>query len=144
MEGAGFDRWFDSARDAASQWSMWAVVFDGAMAGMSGLSPDPKHPGVVEIGTTYLHPAHRGGPVNRIVKWLVLGHAFTTGAHRVEFRIDARNVRSQAAVLKLGAIREGVLRRHKITAGGFIRDTHVFAILDTDWPTLEPRLRPER
>jgi RimJ/RimL family protein N-acetyltransferase len=60
----------------------------------------------------------------------------------VEVRVDDRNVRSKAAVLKLGARLDGVLRRHKITHTGFIRDTNVFAILDTEWPAIEARLRP--
>ena len=73
---------------------------------------------------------------------LMLDFLFARGFHRVEFRIDALNTRSQAAVLKLGAIRDGVLRRHKITHTGRFRDTHVMAILDTDWPRIEPQLKP--
>ena len=56
----------------------------------------------------------------------MLGHAFAAGAVRVQFRVDTRNLRSQAAVAKLGAVREGILRRDRITWTGFIRDTVFF------------------
>jgi RimJ/RimL family protein N-acetyltransferase len=57
-------------------------------------------------------------------------------------------VRSRAAILKLGAVEEGTLRRHMVVQGGFVRDTVVFAVLDRDWPAVEARLearlaRPE-
>jgi len=88
-------------------------------------------------------PRLRGSGLNRVVKWLLLGHLFDAGTHRVEFRVDARNRRSRAAVLKLGAIEEGVLRHHKITHTGFIRDTHVFAITGAEWARIEPALAKE-
>lgn len=136
LRGEGFDRWFDSVTAQGPAWLMWAVLLDGELVGMTGLSPDARHPGVVEVGTTYLVPNVRGSGLNRAVKWMVLSHLFGTGAHRVEFRVDDRNARSKAAVLKLGARHEGLLRRHKITHTGFIRDTNIFAILDIDWPDI--------
>lgn len=142
MLGDAFDRWWDGVFAENSSWLIWAIHIGDRLVGMTGLFPDKRLPGVIEIGSTYLAPGGRGGRVNRIVKWLVLSHVFASGAHRVEFRVDARNHRSQAAVLKLGAVREGVLRRHKITHTGHIRDTHVFAITDQDWARLEPGLRP--
>ncbi len=140
MLGDAFDRWWEGL--GASGWQMWAVLEAGRLVGTTGLYADPRLKGVIEIGGTYLAPAARGGGVNRTMKWLALCHLFQTGTRRVEFRVDARNLRSQAAVLKLGAVREGILRRHKITHTGFVRDTHVFAITDIDWPRLEPELRP--
>jgi len=142
LGGDGFDHWFDSVTGSAPAWLMWAVCLDGALVGMTGLSPDARHPGVVEVGTSYLAPAVRGSGLNRMVKWMVLSHLFGTGFHRVEFRVDNRNARSKAAVLKLGARHEGLLRRHKRTHTGFIRDTNIFALLDTDWPRIEPAMRP--
>ncbi|MBC7668709.1 MAG: GNAT family N-acetyltransferase, partial [Gemmatimonadaceae bacterium] len=59
---------------------------------------------------------------------------------RVEFMIDVRNSRSQAAVEKLGADKDGVLRNHKITWTGHVRDTAVFSITDADWPGVKQRL----
>jgi RimJ/RimL family protein N-acetyltransferase len=145
LRGEGFDSWFAAVTDAQPgppAWLMWAVLLEGEVVGMTGLAPDARHLGVIEVGTTFYHPKVRGTGLNRIVKWLVLTHVFGTGAHRVEFRVDDRNVRSKAAVLKLGARLDGVLRRHKITHTGFIRDTNVFAILDTEWPAIEAWLRP--
>lgn len=145
LTGEGFEAWFDSVTTASPgppAWLMWAILLDGAVVGTTGLSPDARHLGVVEVGTTYLAPGVRGTGLNRTVKWLVLGHVFGTGAHRVEFRVDDRNARSKTAVLKLGARHEGLLRRHKLTHLGFLRDTNIFAILDTEWPAIEPLLRP--
>jgi len=71
----------------------------------------------------------------------MLDHAFKCGAVRVQFKVDTRNQRSQAAVAKLGAVREGVLRRDRLTWTGHIRDTAVFSILDHEWPELKVRLQ---
>ncbi|HYG27910.1 MAG TPA: GNAT family protein [Caulobacteraceae bacterium] len=94
----------------------------------------------LEIGATFIHPDARSGPVNPESKRLLLAHAFDAGAIRVEFMIDVRNARSQAAVLKLGATQEGILRSHKITWTGHVRDTAVFSITDYDWPAIRERL----
>ncbi len=98
----------------------------------------PEH--TVEIGATFLRLDARGGPVNPEMKRLMLAHAFEHGALRVAFQIDARNLRSQAAVAKLGAVREGVLRRNRRTWTGHVRDTVVFSILDEEWPAVRERL----
>jgi RimJ/RimL family protein N-acetyltransferase len=71
----------------------------------------------------------------------MLDHAFNCGAARVQFKVDTRNQRSQAAVAKLGAVREGVLRRDRLTWTGYIRDTVVFSILDHEWPPLKAQLQ---
>ncbi len=95
----------------------------------------------LEIGWTWLAPAHWGGPVNPAMKLLLLDHAFDAlGAVRVEFRTDARNTASRAAIERIGARQEGILRRHMIVARGRIRDTVQFAIVDQAWPALKPRL----
>jgi len=101
----------------------------------------------VEIGATFLHPDVRSGPVNPESKRLMLAQAFDAGAIRVEFMIDERNARSEAAVLKLGATKEGTLRNHKITWTnhkitwtGHVRDTAVLSICDFDWPAVRDRL----
>ena len=70
----------------------------------------------------------------------MLEHAFDGGAVRVEILTDAINPGSQAAIRKLGARDEGVLRKHKITFNGRIRDTAQFAVLDDDWPEVRARL----
>ena len=94
----------------------------------------------LEIGATFLHPEARASVINPQSKLLLLGHAFACGAVRAEFMVDVRNLRSQAAMAKLGAVREGVLRKHKITWTGHVRDTAVYSVTDTDWPQVEARL----
>ena len=88
---------------------------------------------VLEIGNTYYRPAWRGTGLNRRIKDMMLACAFECGYRRVEFRVDARNLRSQAAMAKLGAIREGVMRADRITWTGHIRDTVLFSILQGEW-----------
>jgi RimJ/RimL family protein N-acetyltransferase len=78
--------------------------------------------------------------VNPASKRLLLEHAFDSGVLRVEIITDAINARSQAAIASLGAVREGVLRRHKITHTGRVRDTVMFAVTDRDWPAVRERL----
>ena len=111
------------------------VLFDGAeLAGMSSfLGIDPGRQ-VLEIGGTYYRPKFRGTGFNRCVKEMMLRRAFECGIRRVEFRVDIRNERSQAAMKKLGAVREGVLRADRITWTGHVRDTVLFAILKDEWP----------
>ena len=89
---------------------------------------------VLEIGGTYYRPQFRGTGFNRRVKDMMLKRAFDCGIRRVEFRVDRRNARSQAAMKKLGAVREGVLRADRITWTGHVRDTVLFAILKDEWP----------
>ncbi len=95
----------------------------------------------VEIGSTFYRPDARGTKVNPEVKLLLLDHAFSCGALRVQLTVDSRNERSLAAVAKLGAMREGVLRRHLVTWTGHLRNTLVFSIIDTEWPEVRERLR---
>jgi RimJ/RimL family protein N-acetyltransferase len=97
----------------------------------------PERHGGVEIGVTFLRPDVRASFVNPEAKMLMPGHAFDSGAGRVQFTVDVRNTRSQAAVAKLGAVREGVLRQDTRTWSGHIRDTVVFSILDSEWPTVK-------
>jgi len=93
-----------------------------------------------EIGSTFYRPEARGGVVNPASKRLLLDHAFSSGAVRVEIITDALNAASQAAIRKLGATYEGLLRKHKRTWTGRMRDTVQFAILDDDWPEVRRRL----
>ena len=111
------------------------VLYDGdELAGMSSfITIDPAR-GSLEIGATYYRPHLRGSGFNRRVKDMMLKRAFDAGTRRVEFRVDVRNARSQAAMKKLGAVREGVLRADRITWTGHVRDTILFAILKDEWP----------
>lgn len=137
-----FDRHWDRIQGEASTGKTipHAVVVDGVCRGMSSyLDVDPNH-NTVEIGFTYYAPDCRGGPVNPAAKRLLLGQAFDSGAQRVQFRVDAKNARSRAAVLKLGAVEEGVLRHDRVTWTGRIRDTVVFSVLAAEWPKVRAGL----
>jgi RimJ/RimL family protein N-acetyltransferase len=114
------------------------VLFDGdELAGMSSFLGLDGGRQVVEIGGTYYRPPLRGTGLNRRIKDMMLARAFSAGIRRVEFRVDARNARSQAAMAKLGATREGVLRADRVTWTGHVRDTVLFSILADEWPPAE-------
>jgi RimJ/RimL family protein N-acetyltransferase len=129
----GFDASIDHYE--ASPASRTFVLFDGdELAGMSSfLGIDPARQ-VLEIGGTFYRPKFRGTGFNRRVKDMMLARAFDCGIRRVEFRVDRRNRRSQAAMKKLGTVREGILRADRITWTGHVRDTVLFAILRDEWP----------
>jgi RimJ/RimL family protein N-acetyltransferase len=111
------------------------VLFEGdELAGMSSYLGIDRNRQVLEIGGTYYRPKFRGTGFNRRVKDMMLARAFDCGIRRVEFRVDNRNLRSQAAMKKLGAVREGLLRADRITWTDHVRDTVLFAILKDEWP----------
>lgn len=142
MSGAHFDGWWAQvmADAQAGRWLPFAVIVKGACVGVTCfILPDAAN-AVVEIGGTFLHPDVRGGAVNPQAKRLMLSHAFDSGARRVAFRVDALNARSRAAVSKLGAVQEGVLRQDKVVWTGRVRDTAVFSILAAEWPDVRDRL----
>jgi len=112
----------------------------GALAGTSSyIGIDAEHR-TLEVGYTWFRPEFRGTAVNPEAKLLMLGHAFAAGAERVQFSVDARNPVSQAAVLKLGGVKEGVIRRHRITWTGHHRDTALFSIISDEWPRVKAGL----
>lgn len=129
---AGFDATFD-AMLPDDQRCPFILRLDGEVVGMSGYVNLALGRETVEIGNTYIIPRLRGGPFNRRVKALLLDRAFSCNIRRVEFRIDERNARSQAAVRKLGAVKEGVLRAERVTWTGHVRDTGIFSILAEEW-----------
>ncbi|GAA4004061.1 GNAT family protein [Sphingomonas humi] len=111
------------------------VLFEGdEFAGMSSFLAIEPARGVLEIGGTYYRPHLRGTGFNRRIKDMMLRRSFACGYRRIEFRVDARNARSQAAMAKLGATREGLLRADRITWNGHVRDTVLFSILRDEWP----------
>jgi RimJ/RimL family protein N-acetyltransferase len=111
------------------------VLFEGdELAGMSSYLGIDEGRQCLEIGGTYYRGHLRGSGFNRRVKDMMLKRAFDSGIRRIEFRVDRRNIRSQAAMKKLGAVREGVLRSDRITWNGHVRDTVLFAILREEWP----------
>lgn len=95
----------------------------------------------LEIGWTWLTPAVQRTAVNTECKYLLLRHAFESwGAIRVQLKTDRRNEASQRAIERLGAVREGVLRKHMLVQNGYQRDTVMYSILDTEWPAVKARL----
>jgi RimJ/RimL family protein N-acetyltransferase len=142
MLDAAFDAsWARMFRDTeAGRLLPFAVVAAGRCQGMTCyIAPDVEN-GVVEVGGTYYAPALRGGAVNPGAKRLMLGTAFEGGCNRAVFRVDAINARSRAAVTKLGAVQEGIMRHDRITWTGRVRDTVIFSILADEWPAVRDRL----
>jgi len=121
----------------------------GTIVGTSSLGdlslPDER----IHLGWTAYAPAVWASAVNPECKLLLLGRAFDDcGIGRVKIQTDNLNTRSQGAIARLGAVREGVLRRHQHRADGTFRDTVVFSILRDEWPTVRDgllaRLAPGR
>ncbi|MDX9910616.1 MAG: GNAT family protein [Phycisphaerales bacterium] len=119
---------------------------NGRVAGTTSfLDIRVEHRGL-EIGRTWLGAEFRGTMINPEMKLLMLGHAFEggpfkgQGAARVQLKTDLRNLRSQRAIEKLGAAREGVLRNHVIMPDGYIRSTVMYSILPEEWAGVRARL----
>ncbi len=103
--------------------------------------PDSRPLDAVEIGWTWLARAAQRSGANTESKLLLLRHAFTTlRVRRLTLKTDARNARSRAAIARLGASLDGVLRCHLPASDGGPRDSAVFSILETEWPAVEARL----
>ena len=139
----GFDAWFDwlRAEQQAGRWIPHAVIApDGRIVGQSCyLTIRPEHDGV-EIGGTWYVPEAQGTAINPAAKLLLLGHAFDCGAQRVEFKTDALNAQSRAALTKLGATFEGIFRSRTKRANGTMRDDAYFSVIRQDWPALRERI----
>jgi RimJ/RimL family protein N-acetyltransferase len=143
--GPGFDRFFDWSLNlnAESREAVWAVrnLADGAIVGTTrylNIAPRDRR---VEIGSTWYAPTVWGSHINPACKLMLLAHGFETlGLNRIEFKTDARNTRSQAAIAKLGATREGVFRRHMVLHDEHIRDSVYFSIIRDEWPVVKARL----
>jgi RimJ/RimL family protein N-acetyltransferase len=139
----GYEAWFEHLREhqAAGRWLPFAVFAEDRIVGQSCyINPRPTD-SCVEIGGTWYMPQAQATYVNPSAKLLLLGHAFASGAERVELKTDALNARSRAAMLKLGCTFEGVHRHHMRRADGTWRDTAWFSILREEWPAI--RERPE-
>ena len=100
----------------------------------------PKDRGL-EIGGTWYGPEFQRTPLNTECKYLLLRHAFETlGCIRVQLKTDLRNERSQKAIERIGAVKEGVLRNHMILPDGRYRHSVFYSILDTEWAEVKKRL----
>lgn len=100
----------------------------------------PEH-ARVEIGWTWIAAPWQRTAVNTEAKYLMLRHAFEVlGCRRVELKTSARNLRSQAAMRRIGAMEEGTLRKHMINADGSARHSVYFSVIDDEWPQVRARL----
>jgi RimJ/RimL family protein N-acetyltransferase len=113
----------------------------GQVVGMTSyLDIRPEHR-ALEIGFTWIAEPWQKTAVNPEAKYMLLRHAFETlGCVRVQLKTDSRNAQSIAAMTKLGAVREGTLRRFGIQPNGYVRDTVMFSILPEEWPDVRKRL----
>jgi RimJ/RimL family protein N-acetyltransferase len=140
----GPDAWAPYLADALRpDYVAWATVdtATGRAVGSSRFGDIAPEHGRVEIGWTWIAPSHQRSATNTEAKLLQLTYAFEElGAGRVALKTDGRNLRSQAAIERLGAQREGTLRKHMRMADGFIRDTVYFSILAEEWPVVKARL----
>jgi RimJ/RimL family protein N-acetyltransferase len=118
----------------------YAVLVGGEVAGITTFYAIEPANSAVAVGGTYYRPEARGGAVNPAAKRLMMGHAFGAGARRVVYHVDALNARSRAAVTKLGAVQEGIMRQDRLTWTGRVRDTVVFSVLADEWPAVRARL----
>lgn len=113
----------------------------GAVAGSTRFANIDADNRRVEIGWTWLGRKFHRTPMNTEAKYLMLRHAFDVmDCVRVELKTDALNQRSRAAIQRIGAVEEGVLRSHVITQSGRLRDTVYYSILRPEWPAVRRRL----
>ncbi|HVS07094.1 MAG TPA: GNAT family protein [Candidatus Dormibacteraeota bacterium] len=144
------DRWLEKAMEAESQGREFPFVVvrleDNRVIGSTRYLDVQDADRSVEIGWTWYTPDVWGGVVNPEAKYLLMRHAFDDWrAVRVALKTDIKNLRSQAAIKKLGARYEGTLRNQRIRLDGSYRDTVVFSVIESEWPQvkagLEERLR---
>jgi RimJ/RimL family protein N-acetyltransferase len=133
-----FDSWFNKALKQYPAYPQFSLVVkrlqDQKIIGSTRFyEMNPEHKRLA-IGYTWFIPEVWGTGINTECKFLLLKFAFETlQMNRIEFFIDARNERSRAAVKKIGAKEEGILRQHIILEDGYVRDTVVYSIIKSDW-----------
>lgn len=138
-------RWIDGMLErAVASGDVPFSIYDnvsGALAGSSSyLDVRLAHAGL-EIGFTWYGKAFRRTHVNTASKLALLEHAFEVlGANRVQLQTDRRNEASQAAIARIGATQEGILRRHKVYPDGYVRDSVMFSITVDEWPQVKAQL----
>ncbi len=140
---ADLDAYIETALDAQAAGTAlpFVIVAAGTIAGSTRFGNAAPEHGRIEVGWTFVGAPWQRTAVNTEAKRLLLGHAFEAlGARRVEFKTDARNAASRAAIARLGAVEEGTLRQHAVRAAGDARDTVYFSILADEWPAVRARL----
>ena len=139
----GIEAWIDKAltmRDTGRELP-FAIVADGRVVGSTRFYDIDMDVPTLAIGYTFHATSVWRTHVNTANKRLMLGHAFDTlNAQSVYFHTSHLNVRSQAAIERLGAHRDGILRAHKRHKDGSLRDTHTYSIIASEWPAIRTRL----
>jgi RimJ/RimL family protein N-acetyltransferase len=142
--GPHFDRWWNDALEGLEKGHRLPFVVidrDGAVIGSSSYLNVALHEKRLEIGSTWYVHRLWATAVNPACKLLMMTHAFEVlRIRRVEFCVDAINTRSRAAVRKLGAVEEGILRAHRFTETGRIRSTVYYSVLEDEWPGVKAGL----
>lgn len=139
------EAWIGSAMEANERGAElnFAIIDEASRSAVGTTSfyrvvPEHKR---LEVGKTWLGAPYRRTHINTAAKYLLLNHAFEMLlANRVELNTDARNLRSQRAMERLGAVRDGVLRCHMVMRDGFVRDTVNYSFTMRDWPATKVRL----
>ena len=144
-DAASFHDWMTDALDRAAAgldapFCILRAGTDEPLGSTRYLALRPEHKSL-EIGWTWLSPAAWGKGANAEAKLLLMGHAFERlGCMRVEFKTDALNERSRAALEAIGARFEGIHRKHMLVRGGELRDSAWYSVIDDDWPATEAAL----
>lgn len=129
------------AKETGTEFPFAILNRDGQIVGSTRLldiSTADRH---AEIGWTWLTPKVWRTSVNTECKFRLLSFCFEElGFLRVQLKTDLRNLRSQQAIARIGAVREGVLRKHRVLSDGYVRDSVYFSILDDEWPTVKQNL----
>ena len=145
------ERWLDRALQAERLGREYPFVVrrlrDDRIIGSTRYLDVQEEDRTAEIGWTWYEPAAWATAVNPEAKFLLLRHAFEDWhAIRVALKTDIRNLRSQSAITRLGAVYEGTLRNQRIRPDGSYRDTPIYSIIESEWPlvkgSLEARLAP--
>jgi RimJ/RimL family protein N-acetyltransferase len=130
----------DAMKPEYISWATVDVETDRAVGSTRFLDIAPEH-GRLEIGWTWIAPSHQRTAVNSEAKLLQLTYAFEElGANRVALKTDLRNERSQAAIARIGGVREGVLREQLRMPDGYMRSSVYFSILAAEWPAVKAKL----
>jgi RimJ/RimL family protein N-acetyltransferase len=142
-DAAGMPDWVEHAlamRDAGRELP-FAILADDRVVGTTRFYDIDLSVPTLAIGYTFLAASAWRTRVNTAAKRLLLGHAFDTlGTQSAYFHTSHLNLRSQAAIERLGAQRDGILRAHKRHKDGSLRDTHVYSIIAPQWPAIRSRL----
>ena len=119
---------------------MWVVRKGGSVVGTTSYLDVVPADERLEIGFTVYRRDAWATDVNPACKFLLMGWAFDNGFGRVQLKTDIRNERSQAAIARLGAVREGVLRRYQRRQDATLRDTVMFSVIREEWPAVQEQL----